>query len=57
MIEQLLEYLQYPKSLERLGICTTCPKFQKEYLICDECGCNMKAKVLIPIMSCPLKKW
>ena len=53
----VLEYLQYPKSLERLGVCSTCPKFVKDSLTCIECGCNMKAKVLIPLMTCPLKKW
>lgn len=57
MINPILEYLQYPKSLERLGICTTCPSLEKETLKCNKCGCNMKAKVLIPVMKCPQGKW
>jgi hypothetical protein len=55
--DYLLEYLQYPKSLERLGVCTTCPSLIKETLVCQECGCQMKIKVLIPLMTCPLGKW
>lgn len=57
MIQELMQYLQYPKSLERLGVCTTCPKLDKETLYCGNCGCNMKIKVLVPGMSCPEGKW
>lgn len=51
------EYLQYPKSLERLGVCSTCGKFNKQDLTCNQCGCNMKIKTLIPIFHCPDNKW
>jgi hypothetical protein len=57
MMEQITNYLQYPKSLERLGICATCDQLQKEELKCNQCGCHMKVKVLIPQASCPLRKW
>lgn len=57
ILEQVNQYLQYPKSLERLGICTTCPRLKKDTLECQECGCNMKIKVLIPLMKCPQNKW
>lgn len=57
MINQLIGYLQYPKSLERLGTCSLCDQLDKEKLICNQCGCNMKIKVLVPGMSCPIKKW
>ena len=57
LLDQLTDYLQYPKSLERLGICTGCDEFEKEKLICNQCGCDMKIKVLVPLMKCPLGKW
>lgn len=57
LLEQVSDYLQYPKSLERLGVCTTCPQLDKESLRCNQCGCNMKVKVLVPLMTCPLGKW
>lgn len=57
MIEQLTEYLQYPKSLERLGVCSTCENINKQDLTCKICGCNMKIKTLIPIFHCPDNKW
>ena len=57
LINQLIDYLQYPKSLERLGSCSLCDQFNKETMVCNQCGCMMKAKVLIPLASCPLKKW
>lgn len=57
ILTQITEYLQYPKSLERLGICSTCDQFKKQDLKCDQCGCNMKIKVLIPQAVCPLCKW
>lgn len=54
---QIVEFLQYPKSLERLGICSTCDKLDKQSLRCHECGCDMKLKVLVPALKCPLGKW
>jgi hypothetical protein len=56
-IDQITDYIQYPKSLERLGICTSCEQLEKNTLKCYECGCNMKIKVLVPLMKCPLGKW
>jgi len=57
IINYLADYLQYPKSLERIGVCSTCSSFIKETIQCSECGCLMKAKVLIPTAKCPQNKW
>jgi hypothetical protein len=57
LMNQLAEYIQYPKSLERLGVCSSCPSLIKETLTCQQCGCNMKLKVLVPLTTCPLGKW
>jgi hypothetical protein len=54
---------------KRFDICLECPskkeviKNQEWSLICDECGCPLKAKVYTPKTylhkdgSCPLNKW
>jgi hypothetical protein len=57
LLDQLTDYLNYPKSLERLGICSQCDQLEKETLKCKQCGCHMKVKALIPLASCPLNKW
>jgi hypothetical protein len=54
---EILKYLNNPQSLERLGHCATCPSFQKDIMMCKECGCMMKLKVLVPTATCPLGKW
>jgi hypothetical protein len=56
-IARLMDYVQYPQSLERLGICSTCPEFNTDDLKCAQCGCLMPAKVLIPTLKCPMGKW
>lgn len=56
-LERITDYLQYPKSLERLGVCSTCPSLEQNTLTCRQCGCNMKIKVLVPLMKCPINKW
>ena len=57
LMNQIADYIQYPKSLERLGVCSGCPSLIKDTLTCQQCGCNMKLKVLVPLMKCPLGKW
>ena len=57
LLDQLTDYLNYPKSLERLGICSQCDQLDKQSLKCKQCGCLMKVKTLIPLASCPLNKW
>lgn len=57
IVKEIKQYLTNPKSLERLGVCSTCPSLIKETLVCKECGCNMKIKVLVPLMKCPKGKW
>ncbi len=57
MINQILDYIKYPQSLERLGTCSLCENFNKETLICSQCGCNMRVKVLIPVIKCPIGRW
>lgn len=57
ILTEFAEFFQYPESLKRLGVCSTCEKFNKQELICNQCGCNMKIKTLIPIFHCPDNKW
>jgi len=42
---------------ERYSICRQCPEFKLPTRTCNQCGCFMPAKVLVPFMSCPAKKW
>jgi hypothetical protein len=46
-----------PQASERYKICSHCPSFEHETHKCKECGCNMKYKVFVPFVSCPLKHW
>lgn len=57
ILEEVKKYINNPQSLERLGHCSQCPSFNKDTFICNECGCLMRLKVLIPISKCPLGKW
>ena len=41
----------------RLEICSTCEKFEASTTRCQECGCFMIAKTLLPFSDCPLGKW
>src|SRR5215831_2559614 len=41
----------------RMAICKDCPSFQSFLRTCAECGCFMPAKVRLPNVECPLKKW
>lgn len=42
---------------ERMAICKQCDKFNHENSRCNECGCFMEYKTLLPYVSCPLGKW
>jgi hypothetical protein len=42
---------------KRLDICKTCDKFNQTLFKCNECGCFMIAKTLLPFSECPLNKW
>ena len=42
---------------QRMEICSACPFLNQDYSTCQQCGCFMKAKVLIPNAKCPLNKW
>ena len=46
-----------PESKSRMDICNDCDRLMKPVKICKECHCFMPAKVLIPIVECPLGKW
>jgi hypothetical protein len=46
-----------PESKTRMAICNSCNKLLKPVKICKECNCFMPAKVLIPIVECPIGKW
>jgi len=41
----------------RYDICKACDKFTLENAKCSECGCNMKIKVKVATVECPLLKW
>lgn len=45
---------------KRLETCRSCDK-HKESMggieVCTECGCVIKLKAVIPLNTCPLKKW
>ena len=44
-------------SEERLKICRTCDKFNKDNSKCSECGCFMDYKTLLQNAECPIGKW
>lgn len=44
-------------SQERLEVCKSCDRFDEENSRCNECGCFMKYKTLLPWSKCPLDKW
>lgn len=39
----------------RWGTCATCPKNTRGW--CEECACNLPAKVMLTKEQCPLSKW
>jgi len=45
------------KSKQRLEICVSCDRLQKNIYMCKECGCFMKIKAMFPESECPLHKW
>jgi len=53
----LKKVIDSPQAMERMRICVECPKFNEKKDICNQCGCNLQLKTLIPIASCPLGKW
>ena len=54
---QLEHILNIGYAKNRLEQCKNCPKFDSIASECQMCGCYMPAKVLIPIGTCPDKKW
>jgi hypothetical protein len=42
---------------ERMNICQSCDKLEKDAFRCTECGCFMKTKTQLASASCPLNKW
>ena len=42
---------------ERLNICRSCEFLFKPTMTCKKCGCFMRIKASIGVMSCPVKKW
>lgn len=41
----------------RYKICQACPMFRPGIRTCASCGCFLPAKVMVPVMHCPEKKW
>lgn len=42
---------------ERLAICKGCEFFVEASSRCDQCGCFMNYKALLPNAKCPIGKW
>jgi len=42
---------------DRIAICKECPHYFKTTGNCLKCGCFVKVKSRIAVMSCPIKKW
>lgn len=42
---------------ERIEICRSCEKYDKEQNRCFECGCYLPAKAKAIFEECPLNKW
>ena len=42
---------------ERLKVCRSCEHLFKPTMTCKKCGCFMRIKASISVMSCPDKKW
>lgn len=41
----------------RFFICQSCPYFNHFNERCTVCGCYMRAKVKVPMATCPMNKW
>jgi len=53
----LKKVLDSPQALSRMRICVECPQMDKERDICNQCGCDLKLKTLVPFAHCPEQKW
>ncbi len=42
---------------KRLDVCRSCEHLFKPTMTCKKCGCFMRIKASIAIMSCPENKW
>lgn len=42
---------------QRLSVCESCEKLEKDSYRCTECGCFMKTKTQLAASSCPIGKW
>lgn len=42
---------------ERLEICGGCEFFVKSTTQCNQCGCIMSIKAMLPDNRCPIGKW
>ena len=42
---------------ERLKVCHSCDKLNKELGVCKECGCIVKLKTRFAAVNCPIGKW
>jgi len=44
-------------SEERYKICKTCEHFERTFLYCVNCGCDLEAKTRATKYKCELNKW
>lgn len=42
---------------QRFDTCKSCENFISETSKCTECNCNMKLKVKVAALECPIGKW
>jgi transcription initiation factor TFIIIB Brf1 subunit/transcription initiation factor TFIIB len=42
---------------KRKDICTSCEHVSKKELVCMQCGCFIKAKISLELLTCPIGKW
>lgn len=45
-----------PFATQRIKICADCEHFT-ETKFCNQCGCYMPLKTIIPLSKCPILKW
>ena len=58
MVELITRWTERAKKAkERLEICSECEHLEKQYYVCNQCGCFLKGKTMFPWTKCPLDKW
>ena len=50
---------QRERTASRLAVCAACPLFvgKRPLEKCTACGCYARARAMIPMATCPEKRW